>query len=359
MIALSFASGSEKPVLKAALALAFTLLLGICSRAESAARSADPAAPSFRRGLNVLGYDPYWEDPGKARFRWRHFRAIRAAGFDFVRVNLFAFPHLDQGLKLDPAWLTRLDAVVRQARAARLGVILDEHDFNSCSENVAECAQQLSAVWSQLAPRYRHQPEAVAFELLNEPHGKLDADQWNRLFASLLELVRESNPGRWVVVGPTHWNSLADLPLLRLPEDDRHLLTTIHYYEPFRFTHQGASWTDNKDLHGISWGSPSDQDRLTLDFDQAARWATLNHRPVVLGEFGAFDGGGTPMALRAAYTHAVAREAERDHFAWAYWQFDADFIVWDMPHDRWVTPIRDALIPPNRQNLSGRRRGPG
>lgn len=340
------------------IAAAFTLLLGLCSAPANAQRSLESGAPSFRRGVNILGYDPYWVNPQQARFRWRHFRSIREAGFDFVRVNLFAFSHLDNNLRLDKAWLNRLDTVVQQARAARLGVILDEHDYNSCSENVADCGERLAAVWAQLAPRYRNQPQSVAFELLNEPHGKLDGDTWNALLESLLRVVRKSNPKRWVVVGPTHWNSLTDLQFLRLPERDRRLLTTIHYYEPFRFTHQGASWTDNKELHGVGWGTQSDHNRLKLDFEQADHWAAINHRPLLLGEFGAYDGGGTPMALRAAYTDAVAREAERHHFAWAYWQFDSDFIVWDMRHDGWVTSIRDALIPPTRPKVLARRRGP-
>ena len=52
------------------------------------------------------------------------------------------------------------------------------------------------------------------------------------------------------------------------------------------------------------------------------------------------------MALRTAYTDAVSREAERSGFGWAYWQFDSDFLAWDMAKDQWVAPIRDALIKP-------------
>jgi endoglucanase len=52
--------------------------------------------------------------------------------------------------------------------------------------------------------------------------------------------------------------------------------------------------------------------------------------------------------MGVAYTAAVAREAEREGFAWAYWQFDGDFIVWDMSRDAWVIPIRDALLPRRR-----------
>ena len=137
--------------------------------------AAEPATPKFARGVNILGYDPYWTDPAKARFQWRHLDSIKRAGFDHVRVNLFAFAHMDQAGHLDPAWLGRLDTVVAQARQRGLGVILDEHDFNDCSDDVAACGVRLDAFWRQVAPRYRREPASVAFELLNEPHGALDS----------------------------------------------------------------------------------------------------------------------------------------------------------------------------------------
>jgi endoglucanase len=50
------------------------------------------------------------------------------------------------------------------------------------------------------------------------------------------------------------------------------------------------------------------------------------------------------MESRLRYTGFVAREAERLGWSWAYWQFDSDFVVYDIEHDRWVEPLRDALI---------------
>ncbi len=32
-------------------------------------------------------------------------------------------------------------------------------------------------------------------------------------------------------------------------------------------------------------------------------------------------------------------------WAWAYWRFDSDFIVYDIDRDGWVGPILKALIP--------------
>jgi len=310
------------------------------------AQAAD-RAPEFRRGVNVLGYDPYWKG-GEARFKARHFAEIRRAGFDFVRVNLFAFGHLDSKDRLDPEWLKKVDWVVREARKAGLGVILDEHDFDACSNDVTMCRAKLRAVWSQLAPRYRSAPSSVAFELLNEPHAKLDADAWNALIPDILAIVRATNPVRTVIIGPTSWNAYRELPGLKLPEKDRNILVTFHYYDPFRFTHQGASWTDLKELRGVTWGSDADLAQLREDFGKVAQWARANRRPILLGEFGAYDKSGTPEAMRVAYTAAVAREAERQGFAFAYWQFDGDFIAWDMSRDAWVAPIRDALLPARR-----------
>ena len=80
-------------------------------------------------------------------------------------------------------------------------------------------------------------------------------------------------------------------------------------------------------------------------FDKVAAWSAANHRPILLGEFGAYDNSGTPLDLRVAYIGAVRSEAERRGFGWAYWQFDSDFIVWDMKTQRWVEPIRKALVP--------------
>ena len=51
-------------------------------------------------------------------------------------------------------------------------------------------------------------------------------------------------------------------------------------------------------------------------------------------------------AAQAVDTAAVARLAESLGWSWAYWQFDSDFILYDIPAKRWVEPIRDALIPP-------------
>lgn len=320
-------------------ALAATLAL------PATAREITPQAQVavMKRGVNVIGYDPLWRDPAKARFQLtRHFKVIKAGGFDTVRVNLQAFAHMDAQDRLDPRWLATLDKVIDEALAAKLTVILDEHDFDVCEKDIAACKPRLTAFWKQVAERYKSKPDPVVFELLNEPSRRLDA-VWNAWIPDLLTTIRASNPTRNVIVGPGQWNSLHKLAELKLPKDDRHLIVTFHYYDPFPFTHQGASWANPVPPVGTSWGTTAEHARIDQDFDTVAAWAKAEGRPVLLGEFGAYDKG--PTDSRIAYTQAVARSAEAHGFAWAYWQFDSDFIVYDIKADAWFAPIHDALIP--------------
>jgi endoglucanase len=306
--------------------LAVLLALLLPCVAAAAAPAADPAreVQLMGRGVNVLGYDPVWQDPAKGRFRPRLFKVIRDGGFRTVRMNLQAFAHMDAQDRLDPAWLSTLDTMVHAALDAGLFVILDEHDYRFCPEDVAACQTRLTAFWRQIGARYRDAPPALLFEILNEPNGKLDDAAWNQLLAVELAEIRTTNPERNVVVGPASWNSPDHLDRLQLPVADRHLIVTVHYYAPMRFTHQGASWLD-------------------ADFDKVKAWSAASGRPILLGEFGAYDKA--DMDSRVRYTSAVARAAEARGWAWCYWQFDSDFIVYDIKADSWVTPIHDALVP--------------
>ena len=299
-------------------------------------------------GVNVLGYDPYWKAGGQGNYKAEHFKAIREAGFGTVRVVLFTFPHLDDDGVLDPAWLTKLDWVVETGLAHGLTVILDVHDFDACAKDIATCAPRLEKVWTQLATRHAAQPNGLVFELLNEPHGQLDAEAWNSLFPRLLRVVRASNPSRNVIIGPTGWNGFRHLDALVLPEDDRHIIATFHYYEPFDFTHQGASWVEEQftRIRDLPFGTPQQVAQIGKDFDVVQAWSRKHDRPILLGEFGAYDRA--PMDSRVRWTDAVARAAEERGFAFAYWQFSSDFLLWDFSRQAWVEPILRAVLPDSK-----------
>ena len=295
-------------------------------------------------GVNIIGYAPPWLDFAKARFKEKHFQRIHDGGFATVRVNLAAFGHMDAQNQLDPAWLKTLDWVVKNALANNLNIILDEHDFNICGQDADACKPKLLAFWEQIAARYHDAPSGVIFEILNEPNSSLGVDKWNALLKESLAVIRKTNPTRNVVIGPAVWNGIHALDKLELPADDRHIIVTEHYYLPMQFTHQGAPWSETTaKLSGITWGSDTEKRRVDEDFGGVAKWAKAEKRPILLGEFGAYEKGDIDSRVR--YTSYLARTAESLGFAWTYWQFDSDFIVYDMEKDEWYQPIWRALVP--------------
>jgi endoglucanase len=334
-------------------ALLTGMLSGLCSCQSAPPRealpgfvaiSADDQLATMRGGMNVLGADPIWYDPSAGRFRPEHFDRLRDAGFDTVRINLHAFAHADDSGVIDPVWLATLDRLVNAALSDALTVILDEHDDIACERDVVACGPRLRTVWDQLARRYRDSPNRLLFEILNEPHGKLTAQVWNGMLRDVLAVIRASNPERNVVIGPAGWSSIDQLATFDLPEGDRHIIATVHYYWPMRFTHQGARWVrETAQLSGVTWGTEAEMAELARNFDGVKAWGDAHHRPIFLGEFGAYEKG--DMDSRVRYISSVARVAESHGFAWAMWQFETDFAAYDMTRDTWHEPILKALVP--------------
>ena len=335
------------------LALIFSLwFAGISLAAEAAATGSKDAFAQCRdlgRGVNVLGYDPIWNSSDQARFKAEHFKIIRAGGFDTLRVNLYPFQHMGgaPAFELDDSWWRTTDWVVSNAVAVHLNVILDFHEYEAQGKDAEGNKDRFLAFWRQVAPHFQNAPSSVLFEILNEPNGKMTPETWNQYLAEALDVIRASNPTRNVVIGPAFYNSIDHLQELKLPVQDRHLIVTVHYYSPMDFTHQGAPWVGRQDKVGVVWqGTAQERAAITSDFQRARDWARQHDRPIFLGEFGAYDKG--DMASRVRYNEYVARTAERFGWSWAYWQFDSDFIVYDIPKHCWVEPIYHALIPPER-----------
>lgn len=295
------------------------------------------------RGVNILGYDPIWDDFEKARFQEKHFVAIRRGGFQTVRINLHGLQHVT-GDRVEPAWLETLDWAVENALAAGLMVILDLHNFTDFAKDPEGLKPRFLAFWRQVVPHFKDAPSELIFEILNEPNGLLTPELWNEYLAEALAIIRQDNPERTVIIGPGFWNKIEHLDELELPADDPNIIVAVHYYAPYTFTHQGTPWNPQwADLSGVTWGTEEEKRRVEEDFARGRKWSEKHKRPIFLGEFGAYGTG--DIDSRACYTAHVARTAEAMGWAWAYWQFDSDFIVYDLDRDRWVEPIWKALVP--------------
>lgn len=252
---------------------------------------------------------------------------------------------------LDERFVGRVDKVIDSYLAKGMYVILDLHHYNqlfgdALMPNESAVAPEvletrLINIWRQLAERYKDRSDKLIFELLNEPHGRLNGEPWNALLAKLLKTVRSSNPTRTVLLGPTEWNAAKALDKLRLP-DDRHLLIAIHNYEPFNFTHQGIQYLPKPFPTGTQCCNQQQQRMITDALDLAQAWSQEHGYPLHVGEFGAYKAA--DMESRASYIRFIRDEMERRGMGWAYWEFAASFGIYDSKAGVWIEPLRRALL---------------
>lgn len=329
------------------LVLALVVVNAVLSAASDKPKDIATVTQVLGRGMNLgNALEAPFEGAWGVRLKAEYFKAIKDAGFATVRVPVkwSAHAQAEPPYGIDAEFAERVDWAIDQATANELNVIVNVHHYGEIDTQPDEHLPRLLALWEQIAGRYQRRPPSVCFELLNEPHDKLTEAKWNAVIPKLLAVVRKTNPTRTVIVGPGQWNGIRALDKLELPADDRHLIVTFHYYDPFQFTHQGASWVRGADKwKGTPWsGTDAEQGAIRAALDQVAAWAKKNDRPILLGEFGAF--GAADEESRARWTRFVAREAEKRSFSWAYWEFCAGFGAYDPKTDTWRAELKAALI---------------
>lgn len=280
------------------------------------------------------------------RFEDGYAKIMRDAGFDHVRLPVMwsIYAANDAPYALAPDILSRVDHVVDVLLKQGLGVILDFHNYEALTENPEGETEKFLAIWRQLSRHYAAYSEALGFELLNEPG--MSRESWNGLVAKALPILREENPTRLVLVSGVNWGGGAALFDLILPGDDPNLMGTFHLYQPFAFTHQGADWVgeESQNWLGTRWqGTVYDRSEIRCNLALARAWSEDTGLPVHLGEFGAYDKA--DHASRVRWTEYVARQAEKSGISWSYWEFCANFGIYDNDAARMDGELLKALMP--------------
>ena len=314
---------------------------------EADNKAAFAAIDKMKVGINMGNA---LDAPTEGAWGWKleadDFRLVHEAGFQAIRLPVRWAAHAEgkAPYTISPDFFKRVDWALEQARLNQLSVVMDIHHFEPLMADPAAHREQLMALWEQIARHYAGYENWLLFEILNEPTEKLTDELWNEFLVEALAVIRKSNPNRVVVIGPGTWNCLGSLPKLKLPENDRLLAVTLHYYAPFQFTHQGAFWIkDAEKWQGKTWrGTPEEKAEIRKDFDQAAAWSKANRRPIYLGEFGANDKA--DMESRACWTRFIREEANARGMAVAYWEFCAYFGAYDRQAKTWRQPLLEALV---------------
>ena len=269
---------------------------------------------------------------------------IARAGFDTVRLPVAWSEHTDTDAPytISAEFLARTDDIIKAALEQELNIILNVHHYYKLMHNPDEHEDRLDAIWTQLSAHYEGWPENLMFEFLNEPHRRMTSDRVDAMNDRLLEIIRPRHPKRHVVLSGGRWGSLEGM-MESNPPDDPYVITSFHYYNPHKFTHQGASFDPKAGPMGQVWGSEQERIELESVMAAAAHFRLRTGTPVFLGEFGVY--ADVPEQQRAEWTREVRLAAEAQQIGWCYFDWATTFRIYDLDRERWVGPIRQALLP--------------
>jgi endoglucanase len=327
----------------------------ISASAASQSLNAVPAALSskFGTGVNVTRwfcYEGAHADPAYYRtyLSDRDFAEFKRLGVKFVRLCISPDAVYSAG-RANPAVLPFIDAALDRFEKAGIAVVWDLHDNGQLKlDQVGHDNSGFVSFWQDVAKHYKSKRESsVVFELLNEPQFTSNPQVWYALQSKTVEAIREIDPRRTVMVTSTSWSGI-DTFIKMPPLPEKNLIYTFHCYDPFFFTHQGASWVGDQPKLFKSMPFPSspevvaqmideipppfqktvrdygaaryDADYMRRRIGSAAKWGKAHGVPVVLGEFGAFPPVSPPESRGRwwAAMRAAVDEFQVPHAIWGY-----------------------------------------
>jgi aryl-phospho-beta-D-glucosidase BglC (GH1 family) len=278
-------------------------------------------------------------------------KALADSGFGNIRIPVRWDTHLADSTAdsctVNSEWMARVTWAVDQVIGNGMIAVVNAHHWAAMYTDPAGTESCFLDVYQQMAANFKsYSKDSLVIELLNEPRDSLDASTWNTLVAKTISVIRAEDSTRTIMVGGVNYSASTSVTSLELPAKDSNLIVTFHYYEPFAFTHQGATFIDPTYPVGTTWDASASEKRTIRDaFAKVKTWADKNSRPVYLGEFGAYNEADSTS--RELWTEFVAQEALRLGFACAYWEFSSSFGIYDNDNDVWHQYLMNALLHPS------------
>lgn len=383
--------------------------------------------PPLKRGVNVWGIltmpssASYSGNPGRGPYGQyrsgaspKDFLAIKKQGFDFIRLPVDPTPYFGVSPDRRASLLGQIETIVSSAVSVGLRVIVDVHPPVSGPEYSSE--KILNSYFSlfdkkvyvsykdfllNLVRQIRSIDGGnVLIEPLNEPWVGCNFSsvvRYGDFFNEIGGEIRKIAPSVGIVYGGpcnSSWKTLVMVNPSSIKVTG--VVYTFHFYEPFLFTHQGASWSTAKKHLRYLKGVPfpyddaraldaqklaeasvsesdlsSDEKRQIVDtlsavfrdlkrdspsdavlraFGAIENWRKVNGVPVgavYLGEFGTLrprDKSGPDEVSRGAWYKAVRLAAESSGIGWAVWEYADAMGIVNADADREIIPsINSAL----------------
>ena len=277
---------------------------------------------------------------------------IRRLGIRHVRLCFSPQYLYDPAQPEKPAddHLTLFADAIQRFIAKDLAVIVDPH--NTDQTRMHDDPQWLGnypKFWGALAAKLRRfSPEEVFFEVVNEPVFDKREPEWFALQEKIVSAIRKSAPEHTIIATGPNWGGVDGLRKLT-PLADKNIVYSFHFYDPFTFTHQGATWSGPVPPHlkGVPFpSSPEavadslaktsdprargwierygierwDRDRLKKRLAQALDWGKEHKVPLYCGEFGVYPKNAPPESRSNWFRDfaAVLRESGVGYGVWGW-----------------------------------------
>lgn len=319
----------------------------------------------LKRGINLSHW--FAQAPGKdyskshlASFtNSQDLSLIKSLGFDHVRFTVepeLLFDSSDAST-LKTEHLRDFDQALDLILAQDLAMIVDIHpadEFKIRFNKEDRHVENFIKFWQVLAKHLSNRdPERVFLEVINEPMVE-DLYRWHGIQAKVIAAIRSGAPKHTIIASGHRWSGLWELLALE-PYSDPNIIYNFHFYEPFVFTHQGASWAgpnvqfyrqvpypsspeavskmletvidDPARLVLLSYGEDRwDASRIDKTIAIAAKWAEKHRVPVICNEFGVYRRFSSPAA-RAAWITDIRMAFEKHGIGWTMWDYTGGFGV--------------------------------
>ncbi|NTW23540.1 MAG: cellulase family glycosylhydrolase [Lentimicrobium sp.] len=308
----------------------------------------------FHRGINLTS----WFQESEAgniqfqKFTYKDFEEIKSLGCDIIRLplNLHDMTSGAPDYIIDPILFSLLDSAVTWAEILQLHLLIDNHSFDPSVSTSPDVGQILTRVWPQIAGRYKNRSDYILYEILNEPHG-ISNQLWGAIQQQTIDAIRSVDTKHTIIVGPSGYNSYNDLAQMPVYAD-KNLIYTFHFYDPFLFTHQGASWStpSMESLANVpfpynadsmpacppnligSWiedafnnyNIQGNQEYVKSLIDIAVQFRDLNNLKIFCGEFGVYIPN-SENEDRVFWYQFVTDYLEEKEIPWTIWDYKGGF----------------------------------
>lgn len=313
----------------------------------------------FEKGVNLTN----WFQAGNVRqvqpnkYTLTDFEQIQSLGCDVIRlpINLHFMTNGAPDYTIDPLLFDFLDPVVEWADSLGMHLILDNHTFDPIANTDPNVGDILDKVWLQMASHYANGYENLYYEILNEPHGISDA-LWGSIQGDVIDVIRTVDTSHTLIVGGSGYNSLYNLNAIPTYAD-QNLIYTFHFYDPFIFTHQGATWGDPSmaplanvpfpydaskmppfpsALNGTwiqgafnNYAADGTVQKLNDHIDVVENFRNARNVPVFCGEFGVFIPNSDPIDRNQWYQE-VRNIFDSRYMSWTIWDYEGGFGIYDL-----------------------------